>query len=305
MLTACSEPSQETQSNVSSFNSDSAFAFIEKQVQFGPRSPSSPGHQQTLSWIIAKMESYAGKGMVYEQKFTHLGYDKDTLSLTNVIVSFNPGAKDRILLCAHWDTRPRADRETDPVLSATPIPGADDGASGVGVLLELARLFREQAPPLGVDIVLFDGEDYGKEGDIERYFLGSRYWSLNPPVQGYQPRFGILLDLVGGRGATFYKEQFSVQQDAALVDLVWNIAKELNQEAFFIPEAGLAIQDDHIILNENTGFSTINIIHHRPNSTVSGFPDYWHTQRDDMEIIDKKTLDAVGNVLLELIYRRL
>lgn len=287
------------------FNSDSAYAFIEKQVQFGPRTPSSQGHQRTLAWLISTLESYAGEGMVFEQRFRHIGYANDTLSLSNLIVAFNPTAKDRILLCAHWDTRPRADMESDEKAAEKPILGADDGGSGVGVLIELARLFRDQPPPIGVDLVLFDGEDYGREGDLENYFLGSRYWSLNPPVQGYQPRFGILLDLVGAKQATFYKEQFSVQADAALVDLVWNIADELNHEAYFVPELGLAIQDDHIILNQYTGFKTINIIHHKPHSPTSSFPDHWHTHRDNMDIIDRNTLAAVGEVLLELIYHRL
>ena len=290
---------------VPSFSADSAYAFIEKQVQFGPRSSSSEGHQRTLAWLLSKMESYAGKGMVYEQRFQHLGYDNDTLAMSNVVVSFNPTAKDRILLCAHWDTRPRADMESDPDAAENPILGADDGGSGVGVLLELARLFSQDPPPIGVDIVLFDGEDYGKEGDIEQYFLGSRYWSLNPPVQGYQPRFGILLDLVGGKEATFYKEQFSVRADPALVDLVWDVANELNYENYFIPEEGLAIQDDHIILNQYTGFKTINIINHKPQNPTSSFPEYWHTHRDSMDIIDRNTLEAVGKVVLELIYNRL
>jgi len=305
-LASCSPSADEPKGNrVPTFSSDSAYAFIEKQVQFGPRTPSSVGHQRTLAWLISTFESYAGKGMVFEQRFQHRGYNNDTLTMSNILVSFNPSAKDRIMLCAHWDTRPRADMESDPTASERPILGADDGGSGVGVSLELARLFSESPPPIGVDIVLFDGEDYGKEGDLEQYFLGSRFWSLNPPVPGYQPRFGILLDMVGGKQATFYKEQFSVQADPALVDLVWELAAELNYASYFKPELGLAIQDDHIILNQYTGFRTINIINHKPQSPTSSFPEYWHTHRDSMEIIDRNTLDAVGKVLLELIYNRL
>ncbi|MDZ7660164.1 M28 family peptidase [Fodinibius sp.] len=185
-----------------------------------------------------------------------------------------------------------------------PYLGADDGASGVGVLLEFARLFKKNPPPIGVDIVLFDGEDYGKEGDLSKYFLGSRHWAKNPPVEGYSPRFSILLDMVGGRNARFPKEGYSMQFAPALVNEVWSIAKGEGFDELFIQEMGNKISDDHVVINRILGIPTIDIIRHNPNSKNSQFAPYWHTHDDDLSIISKKTLDGVGQTLLQLIYNR-
>lgn len=288
---------------VPSFNADSAYHFVEQQVKFGPRNPGSKGHQQNEEYLLQKLRSYAGDRSVFPQHFRHAGYDGDTLSLTNVIAAFNPQSSDRIMLCAHWDTRPRA--EEDPENTEEPILGADDGGSGVGVLLELARIFEENPPPIGVDIVLFDGEDYGREGDLSNYFLGSRYWSNNPPVEGYSPRFGILLDMVGGQTAQFPKEGNSMRYAPALVNEIWSIANENNSESRFLKKQGGNISDDHLVINQTLGIPTINIIRHNTNPETHQFAPYWHTQDDDMSIIGKSTLQEVGNVLTELIYNRL
>ena len=304
----CSEPDQQLNfekkgREVPSFSADSAYQYIEKQLSFGPRNPGSKGHQATSEYLIQKLESYAGSGKVFGQNFSVPGYGADTLQLTNIIAAFNPQQSDRIMLCAHWDTRPRADK--DSVDSDQPIPGADDGASGVGVLLELARLFQKNPPPIGVDIVLFDGEDYGKSGDLDNYFLGSRYWSQNPPVKGYAPRFGILLDMVGGKEARFPQEQYSMQYAPSLVHEIWTIADEEGYSNQFIDQTGNAISDDHVIINKILGIPTIDIIRHNTNRKGNGFAPYWHTHDDDIDIIDKQTLDAVGGVLTELIYNRI
>lgn len=288
---------------VPGFSADSAYHFIERQVNFGPRNPNSDGHKKTTQYLLDKLSSYAGERMVFSQTFSEEGYEGDTLNLKNIIASFNPEATDRIFLCAHWDTRPRADK--DPENPDQPILGADDGGSGVGVLLELARIFSEHQPPIGVDIVLFDGEDYGKEGETERYFLGSRYWSNNPPVEGYSPRFGILLDMVGGEGAVFPKEQYSMNYAPALVNELWSIAGEKGYGELFIDQRGNAISDDHVVVNRNLGIPTVDIIHHHPDREGLGFAPYWHTHYDDMDIIDPQTLQAVGDILTELIYNRI
>ncbi|MFP8488427.1 M28 family peptidase [Gracilimonas sp. Q87] len=288
---------------VPSFNVDSAYHFVEQQVEFGPRVPNTEAHQQALHYFQNKFKSYAGDNAVYVQRFEAEGYD-ETLNLGNVIAAFNLSGPDRIMLSAHWDSRPRADM--DSTNAENPILGADDGASGVGVLLELARMFRDNPPPVGVDIILFDGEDYGKSGDLNRYFLGSRYWSKNPPVPGYSPRFGILLDMVGGAGAQFPKEQYSVNYAPNLVNEVWNIADEKGYGDMFLNEQGAAVSDDHVIVNEQAGIPIINIIHHyRKSNGVAEFPSYWHSQNDDLDIISKETLQAVGDVMAELIYNRL
>lgn len=289
--------------NVPDFNADSAYQFVERQVNFGPRNPNSKGHQQAKKYLVNILQQYAGARYVFAQNFTAEGYNGDTLALSNIIASFNPQSSDRIMLCAHWDTRPRADK--DSANPEEPIIGADDGASGVAILLEFARLFKENPPPVGVDIVLFDGEDYGKEGDLPKYFLGSRHWAKNLPVDGYSPRFGILLDMVGGKNAQFPKEGYSMQFAPVLVNEVWSIAEEKGLNNLFLPQMGNKISDDHIVINRILGLPTIDIIRHNTNTKGSQFAPYWHTHKDDLSIISKKTLDGVGETLLELIYNRI
>jgi len=285
------------------FNVDSAYHFVEQQVLFGPRNPNSEGHSKTRNYLLNKLREYAGSRSVFSQEFTHVGYEADTLRLSNIIAAFNPQSSDRIMLCAHWDTRPRA--EEDPDQPNEPILGADDGGSGVGVLLELARLMSSHSPDIGVDIILFDGEDYGKSGSLEQYFLGSRYWANNPPVQGYKPRFGILLDMVGGADARFPKEQYSVQYAPALVNEIWSIADEKGYGDIFVDEPGTFISDDHVVINRILSIPTIDVIRHRPGTEDVVFAPYWHTQDDDMDVISKETLQAVGEVMAELIYNRI
>ncbi|MBD3615612.1 MAG: M28 family peptidase [Gracilimonas sp.] len=290
---------------VPAFNADSAYQFVQRQVDFGPRVPNSEAHRKAMAYFEDKFRVYAGSNAVFTQKFTAEGYD-ETLDLGNVIAAFNLSSPDRIMISAHWDSRPRADMDSDSTRKDEAILGADDGGSGVAVLLELARMFKENPPPIGVDIVLFDGEDYGKSGNLDLYFLGSRYWAKNPPVPGYSPRFGILLDMVGAKGARFPKEQYSVRFAPNLVDEVWNIASEKGYKNYFLDEKGAAVSDDHVIVNEQAGIPIINIINHsRTGRGNTDFAPYWHTHDDNMEIISKKTLQAVGDVMAELIYNRL
>lgn len=285
------------------FSSNNAYQYIGEQLNFGPRVPNSGGHRQAIQYFNDHFRETAGNRAVYVQSFETEVYG-DTLNLYNLVAAFGTQHSDRILLAAHWDTRPRA--EEDPNDPDSPIPGADDGASGVAVLMELANIFAENELPIGVDIILFDGEDYGEPEDLENYFLGSRYWSNNPPVPGYSPRFGILLDMVGGQNATFLKEGYSMQYAPRLVDEVWSIAEEFGHGHLFVDERGGRIADDHMIVNQKTGIPMINIIHHSigPTGQVR-FPPYWHTHNDDIDIIDQDVLQAVGDVLLELIYNRI
>lgn len=289
---------------VPNFNADSAYSFIVEQVEAGPRAPGSDGHQRTKSYLVNKLKTYAGNSYVFTQDFSHRGYGGATMEMANIIAAFNPASDDRIMLCAHWDTRPRADQDTLRVLE--PILGADDGASGVAVLLEMARLFSKKKPPIGVDIVLFDGEDYGREGDISQYFIGSRFWSNYPPVENYSPRFAILLDMVGGKNAQFLREGFSEQFVPGLVREVWAIADQKGYESLFKPKDGARVSDDHVVINRVRDIPAIDIINHRvhENGNVK-FPPYWHTHDDNLQIIDKATLEAVGEVLTELIYNRI
>jgi len=281
-------------SSFPTFNSTRAFDALLKQTSFGPRNPNSLGHKECLVYLESTLRGLADE--VRLQPFSHSGYHGEVLQLTNVIGSFRPQEKSRILLCAHWDTRPRADQDPDKTKQDRPIIGANDGASGVAVLLELAMLLQKTPPPTGVDLVLFDGEDYGLEGDHDSYLLGSRYFAKNKPA-AYLPRFGILLDMVGDRFLEIPKEGYSVRYGPDIVNLVWNTAKELGISQFS-DERGEEIIDDHLPLND-VGIVTIDIIDF-------DYPDpthrFWHTHQDIPENCSAESLDAVGTVLTRLLY---
>ncbi len=283
-------------SPIPSFSGTRAFAYLVKQTAFGPRNPNSAGHRACLDYLASTLREFADD--VQLQPFTAQGYD-EVLALTNIIAKFNPQAHTRILLCAHWDTRPRADNDPDTGRRNQPILGANDGASGVAVLLEIASLLKQTPPPIGVDIVLFDGEDYGHEGDLAKYFLGSRFFAANKP-SGYNPRFGILLDMVGDTYLDIPKEYHSVQYAPDIVDLVWNKARELGYTQF-LDETGEAVNDDHLPLNE-VGIKTINIIDFN-------YPDpthrFWHTHQDTPEHCSAESLGAVGTVVTHVLYSQL
>ncbi|TVQ12774.1 MAG: M28 family peptidase [Balneolaceae bacterium] len=286
------------------FSGDSAYTNVQKQLEFGPRVPGTQSHTDTRNFLINTLRDRAGRRNVFTQDFSRTIYG-DTLQMSNIIAAFNLEAADRIFLCAHWDTRPRADRDPDITRRNEPIPGADDGASGVAVLLEIARILAENPPPIGVDLVLFDGEDYGREGDLQYYFLGAREWAENPPVPGYRPRFGILLDMVGAKDAVFPKELYSLTYARPLVDGVWEVASGLGYGNKFPDIRGAAISDDHVVINEKLGIPTINIIHHNRGSGDSVFPEYWHTHADNLDIISEETLGMIGHILTEIIYNRI
>lgn len=287
-----------TPQNKPSFIGDNAYDQIEKQLSFGPRNPNSQGHQQTLNYLNNELKKYAD--IVYLQEFSYPGYNEQ-LRLTNIIAEFNPNSTDRIFICAHWDTRPRAEQDKNEALRDKPILGANDGGSGVGVILELARLLKQQSVDYGIDLILFDGEDYGNEGDLNNYLIGAKYFSANKPVD-YNPHFGILLDLVGDKEAQFRMEGASLKYAGDIVEMIWNIAAQLNATTFVMRESG-DIYDDHIALNM-AGLKTINIV----DSELIGADtpverrNYWHTHNDTMQNIGKETLQQVGDVLTHLIY---
>ena len=279
---------------IPTFSGTEAFAYLTKQTDYGPRNPNSRGHTECLKFLADTLHRSADH--VRLQHFTHKGYGNEELRLTNVIASFRPELKERILLCAHWDTRPRAERDPNIMRRNQPILGANDGASGVAVLLHLADLMKAEPPPLGVDIVLFDGEDYGVEGDLANYLLGSRFF-VSKTAADYQPRFGILLDMVGDKFLEIPKEQNSLRFAPDIVELVWNKAAELGITEF-VSKAGYAIFDDHIPLNE-AGIKTINIIDFNyPDETHR----FWHTHKDIPENCSPDSLEAVGVVVTHVVY---
>ena len=293
-----------------SFNVDSAYAFIDRQVAFGYRVPNMPGHKACGDYLAAELKRFGAQ--VYEQEMTLTAYDGTKLDCRNIIGSFNPEQEKRILLFAHWDTRPYSDEDPNPANHRKPIDGADDGASGVGVLLEIARQIGMKTPNIGIDIAFFDAEDYGVPEFAKKQYgntsdtwcLGSRFWGRNPHKPGYKAQFGILLDMVGARDAVFYKEYISMRYAARYVDEVWEKARNLGYGKYFINANGGAITDDHEAVIEETGIPCLDIINYDPN-TEEGFRAHWHTQNDNMNVIDRDVLKAVGQTVMEIIYGQL
>lgn len=291
---------------VPEFNADSAYAFVQKQVDFGPRVPNTATHRACKEYLISALKRYGWS--VQLQDFQEKAYTGEILALTNIIASVDPEKKKRILLAAHWDTRPFADKDTDR--TQEPIDGANDGGSGVGVLLELARVIQNQQPEVGIDIILFDGEDFGvaefdkneRESSKIWYCLGSQYWAKNKHQANYTAYYGILLDMVGAKNALFYQEGESMHYAPSVVKKVWSAASNLGYGHYFVNRSSPGIIDDHVFVNRDGKIPMIDIIEFDPIGGDSYFPSYHHTHKDNMDIIDRSTLAAVGETLLKVIF---
>jgi hypothetical protein len=278
------------------FNSDSAYTFIQKQVDFGPRVPGTPEHAACASWMTEKLKSYGLDVSV--QNATVTFYDGRKAMLSNIFGQFHKERERRVLLLAHWDTRPRADR--DSVRRSEPIPGANDGGSGVAVLLEIARIIAQNDPGIGLDILLVDGEDNGDPGgEAETWCLGSQYWAQNRP-QGYKADFAILLDMVGAKDAVFPREGTSVYFASGIVEKVWSAAANLGYGNYFVNNIVGQTTDDHLFINMYAHIPAIDIVHYDPKRMDYGHFHHRHT--DSMEYIDKGTLGAVGHVVLDVLF---
>jgi Zn-dependent M28 family amino/carboxypeptidase len=295
---------------VPEFNADSAFKFIEEQVAFGPRVPNSKAHQACAEYLKKKITDYGLELIVQEAEV--VAFNNERLQIQNIMGQFDPENKKRIMLFAHWDTRPFADMDSQD--RTKPIDGANDGASGVAVLLEIARVLSLEKERLGenplnygIDIVFFDAEDYGKpegtlqEEGVDTWCLGSQYWAKNIPIPDYSPKYGILLDMVGGKNAVFPKESYSMYFAPSVVNKVWRIAAELGYSNYFINKTGPPLTDDHLYINKIAGIPSIDIIHYEVDNYR--FNETWHTHDDNLENIDKNTLHVVGHTLLEVLYR--
>lgn len=286
--------------DIPKFERDSAYAYIAQQVAFGPRVPGSEAHARCKTWMVEQLRSFGA--LVTEQDFTATAYTGAVLSGTNIFAQINPEQPRRILLAAHWDSRPFADSPLSKERREEPILGADDGASGVGVLMELARLLgADKGLELGVDLVFFDLEDYG-QSQGGGWALGSQYWSAHLPYGNNKPEYGILLDMVGAKGARFAMEVYSMQYAPGVVSKVWQLASYMGYSNYFVNQRGGQITDDHFYVNTIGKIPMIDIINQKTD-TPTGFGSHWHTHDDDMEVIDKATIRAVGKLLLEVIYR--
>ena len=287
------------------FDADSAYNFVKRQVDFGPRVPNTAAAKACAQYLTATLNRFCDTVVV--QNFKTYSYDKTILDGQNIIGSFNMDKPKRIFLAAHWDSRPYADNDPDPKNHKTPILGANDGASGVGVLLEIARQMSLSHPNVGVDIIFFDIEDYGAPQDAQSHEsdtwgLGAQHWSKTPHVPSYRASYGILLDMVGDHQAQFPIEGFSNYYAGKIVEKVWNMADKIGYKSYFPKTKGGYITDDHYYVNKIANIPTINIIHLNPDSSNGSFVDYWHTLKDDMSNISPETLKIVGEVVLHVVY---
>ena len=331
MLTACKNLKKETNTDDKvlppavelAFSADSAYSFCDQQCAFGPRTMNSEAHEACGQWIADKFRSYGLE--VVEQKATLKGYDGTQLHSTNIIASYHPEREQRVLICAHWDSRPWADNDPDEANWRTPVMAANDGASGVGVMLEIARMISCQAndslsqadsltshlsplTAIGVDLICFDAEDWGtpqwaeEPGEGNTWALGAQYWAAHLHREGYKARYGILLDMVGGMGAKFYREGYSRKYAGSIVKKVWQAAQAAGYGSFFPRQDGGTVTDDHVPVNQVAGIPCIDIIPYYPDCDQSSFGPTWHTLNDDMQHLDKSTLKAVGQTLVQLLY---
>ena len=296
---------------VPAFNKDTAYAFVEKQVAFGSRVLGSKAHDDCRDWMIEKLESYGAS--VTSQDFEAVVYTGEKFPASNIIASFNPENQERIILAAHWDSRHVADSPLSKKDQNVPILGADDGGSGVGVLLEMARQFHISAPTVGVDIILFDAEDYGEHKEEQErtqaerdatqatWALGSQYWAKN--FTGNKPKYGVLLDMVGGKNARFTKEGYSMQAAPRVVNQIWRTAAKMGYGHYFENVQGGGITDDHFFVMKFAQIPMIDIINLPAQTGNGSFPNHWHTHNDNMDAIDARTLRAVGQVMLAVVYR--
>lgn len=273
------------------FSGDSALGYVRTALAFGTRVPGSAGHRATGDWIVAQMKARGAE--VTEQAWTHRAADGRTLPLRNILARFNPQATSRILYVTHWDTRPVAEKETDPAKRATPIAGANDGTSGIGLFLAIADVLQRRAPTVGVDLLFVDGEDYGSFDPTEvDVFLGSTHFAANPPAPGYAPVFAIVWDMIGDRDLQLYQEGLSLNGAPEVVARTWRRAEELGLSKWFVPQPKYTVRDDHVPLLAK-GWRAIDVID-------IDYP-YHHTLADTIDKVSAASLQIVGDVAVALI----
>lgn len=293
-------PAPAPQTVAADFDADSAYAAVKAQTDMGPRTPGSAAHARCADWIAASLTRY-GADTVIRQRPEVTGPDGRPAKIDNIMGRFNAAAPARILIAAHYDTRPVADNDPDPANHSKPIDGANDGASGVGVIMELARQIGLKNPAVGVDFLLVDLEDSGNEGENESWAIGTQYWAAHTPYTAdNRPRFAIVLDMVGGSGAVFTREAMSMQIAPSVVAKVWAAAQSLGHGNRFVNRDGGGVVDDHIFISR-AGIPAIDIIE-CSNPATGSFPPAWHTMADNISVIDRDVLGAVGQTVATVIY---
>ena len=313
MMTACNNsgekevakainPVDYTSVDIPDFDADSAYRYVAEQLEFGPRVPGSKAHSECAKYLITKMQQWSDT--VYVQDFNTVLWDNSTVRGRNIIASFDPENTNRVLLAAHWDSRAYADHDPNPDNHRKPILGANDGASGVGVLMEMARNMKNKRPDVGVDIVFFDVEDQGIpefEDDYKdnTWCLGAQHWAKNPHVMFYRAKYGILLDMVGNANPRYTKEEVSRVFAPGLMEKVWNVANQLGYGSSFVNENTTAILDDHLYVNQIAQIPMIDIVQNQNNG---GFFEHWHTMNDNLDVIDKHSLKQVAQVVYTVLY---
>ena len=279
------------------FDEDHAFEYLVAQCDFGPRNPGSDGYYACLDFIITELDQSADDIILQEFRYQEQRYRK-RYDLQNIIARFNPDASFQTIISAHWDTRPWADSEDNRRDRNQPIIGANDGASGVAVLLELAKIMGETPPPIGVNLVFFDGEDLGVPGENETYCQGSRYFAKNLPIP--RPDEAINLDMVGDKQLHIPVEKYSLEYNPNLVRYLWGRADDMGLDAFDITPQ-YAIYDDHVPLHEIAGIPAIDLIDFKyPNP----YANFWHTMNDVPENCSAESLEQVGKLMVDYIYNR-
>jgi hypothetical protein len=297
--TAATPPTPIQKLPVPDFNQDSAYRFVDRQVKFGPRVPNSEAHRKCGAWLTSEFKRFGLT--VIEQPFQAAYYKGGTLNGTNIIAQYKPEAARRICIACHWDSRNEAEADTRD--KDKPIDGADDGASGIGIMLEMARTLGKTKPDIGVDFVCFDLEDNGDNGGAETtWCLGSQYWSKNLHKPIYSPYYAMLLDMVGAKNPKFPKEGFSYEYAPQTVDRLWNLASSMGFGDMFVSEIGPKITDDHRFVIQNAQIPMIDIVH-MPGRGEDLFPKHHHTHADNMSIIDKITLQKVGQLLTAFVFQ--
>lgn len=284
------------------FNADSAYRYVVDQLAFGFRHPGTKGHDRCADYLASTMRRWCDTVIV--QKFTTTLWDGQKVDGKNIIASLGPERDRRILLAAHWDSRQWADHDLDTNQWRKPLLGANDGASGVAVLMEMARVMSAMPPDVGVDFIFFDVEDQGIADWAGRYedntwCKGSQHWAKNPHRMFYQAEYGILYDMVGTDAPRFTKEEISMNFAQGLMNRLWNCAASLGYAGIFVDEISSAILDDHLYVNQILRVPTIDIVQNSPNTS---FYQHWHTTGDNLDAVNPSTLEVVANVSLKVIY---